>query len=536
MEFIEEHASLVRWYVICAALSYILMTVVAPLVFNKIGGIDLKQKIWHILVPIAFMWLVLVALYCIKIFLSHNLIPNLVSFLKKRLFELYLEKHESHFNESEVTAHMTQLFDVVENIKSLFIWMIDTVMPMSILMVCVNLYLFYASPGLGVLNLIANSIIVCYVKSVIQSINEILSKQQHQFLNLVGNIDEKFSNLMNIYLNDKIKDSVEEYMDIDNEYTMQCKENNKKVQISIFTVRSIMYSYAGIAILYMYWSLLQDKIEQSEVVSTVIIIFFYCSTIDILADRTLVTSKEITTILASDHLFKKEITEETKSPFSNEMGEIECTDLVFYYRKDNPILNQCTFHIKSDEKVALLGKTGSGKSTLVKLILGFYRIQEGTIKINGQDINTIDLKELRKHIHYINQKTNLFHESILNNMKYGNHSTDEQVIALLKQYNLIDIFGDESQLQRMVEKHGSNISAGMQKVIIVVRGILHPCKVLIMDEPFTSIDTKTRNNILQLIKNETVGKTLLIITHDMNGLDQVMDRCINMLDLNHIEK
>jgi ATP-binding cassette subfamily B protein len=383
------------------------------------------------------------------------------------------------------------------------------------------------------LNVIANLIILVYIRNSLDKINEVLNRQQEQFFRLVSTIDEKFSNLMNIYLNDTIQESVQDYLDIDYTYTEGSKKNNKDIQVSIFTVRSIMYTYAAIAVLIMYWQLLKGEISQSDIVTTVVIIFFYCSAIDNLADRTVTTSKEITTIFASEALFTKQ-KQHNRLPLSSISGEIECKQLHFQYKSTNPILNDCNFHLKAGEKVALLGQTGCGKSTLVKLILGFYPIQEGTIVFDGRDISTIDLKDLRKQVHYINQKTNLFHDTIMNNIRYGNDISQEQVLSMLRKYDLVKVFGTEEDLTRMVEKHGSNISAGMQKVIIVIRGIFHQCKVLMMDEPFTSIDTDTRSKILQIIKNETPGKTLLIITHDMNGLEEVMDRCVHMKELNHI--
>ena len=116
----------------------------------------------------------------------------------------------------------------------------------------------------------------------------------------------KFSNLMNIYLNDTIQESVQDYLDIDYTFTEGSKKNNKDIQVSIFTVRSIMYTYAAIAVIIMYWQLLKGEISQSDIVTTVVIIFFYCSAIDNLADRTVTTSKEITTIFASEALFTKQ--------------------------------------------------------------------------------------------------------------------------------------------------------------------------------------------------------------------------------------
>jgi ATP-binding cassette subfamily B protein len=191
-----------------------------------------------------------------------------------------------------------------------------------------------------------------------------------------------------------------------------------------------------------------------------------------------------------------------------------------------------SLHVSPNEKIVIVGQTGCGKSTLVKILLGFYPIQEGSIQIDGHDLQSIHVHDIRSAIHYINQQTILFNDTLLENMKYGTDATDDDIRSLLQRYNLLTVFGDSEQcLDRMVETQGSNISAGMQKVILVVRGILRSCKVLIMDEPFTSVDTNTRSKILQLITHETKNKTVMIITHDMNGLETIMNRCVTMKEL-----
>jgi ABC-type multidrug transport system fused ATPase/permease subunit len=531
-EFISEHRSLVMSYLISASLFFIMVTIVVPLTVGSIGAVDMKNdSVVPAVAKISSVAALMMGLFILKTYTSHQLIPTLVSYIKKKLFRIYLQKHEIHFKDADVSSHITQLLEVVETIKTLFIWCIDTVLPVLFLSVCVNLVIGYYVPVLGVLYTCVNLVLYQYVYYAGNKILDVLSEQQKQFMKLISTVGEKFSNLMNIYLHNKINDSVAEYEEIDNLYTEQYKENNKSIQSYIFTVRSTAYSFALISVLYMYYLVSKNQLPVSTFITVSAIIFFYCNNMDLVFDRTVITTKEISSILLNEALFTMPVSNTVEEQHVITNGEINIQNLSFRYN-ENYLFKNMSLHVSPNEKIVIVGQTGCGKSTLIKILLGFYPIQEGSIQIDGHDLQTIHIHKIRSSIHYINQQTILFNDTLLENMKYGTDSSDDDIISLLQRYELLTVFGDSVQsLDRIVEKQGTNISAGMQKVILVVRGILRPCKVLIMDEPFTSVDTNTRSKILQLITHETTNKTVMIITHDMNGLETIMNRCVTMKEL-----
>ena len=148
----------------------------------------------------------------------------------------------------------------------------------------------------------------------------------------------------------------------------------------------------------------------------------------------------------------------------------------------------------------------------MKILLGFYKPQKGSILINNIDIQNINVNSLRKKINYINQKTLLLNDTIINNMKYGNNKSTKEIVDILNKYDLLKLF--KNSLDDQVDISGKNISFGMQKVIFLMRGILKNSDVYIFDEPLTGIDKNTRFNVIKLIDDYTKNKTLIIITHD----------------------
>ena len=178
-----------------------------------------------------------------------------------------------------------------------------------------------------------------------------------------------------------------------------------------------------------------------------------------------------------------------------------------------------------------MGRSGSGKTTLMKMLVGLYKPEEGTITIDGVDINKMDIDYLRTEVNYINQNTKLFEDTIVYNMRYGNNISEKELINKLKKYNLLQVFSDlPDGINANAGLNGGNLSGGMQKVTILMRGLLKPGKIIVLDEPLAGLDKNTISNVINMIMQETKGKTLLVITCD-NAILPYMDEVVNINDL-----
>ena len=153
----------------------------------------------------------------------------------------------------------------------------------------------------------------------------------------------------------------------------------------------------------------------------------------------------------------------------------------------------------------ITGKSGRGKTTLIKLLLKLQKLDDGDILVSGKSIKNINSDLIRKKIIYVNQKTNLFNDTILNNIKYGNNVSEDIIIDLIKKYDI----------QLDVNANGKSASLGMQKMAIILRGLLKPdYDTIILDEPTASVDILNKDRVMNMILELTQDKTVIIISHD----------------------
>ena len=217
-----------------------------------------------------------------------------------------------------------------------------------------------------------------------------------------------------------------------------------------------------------------------------------------------------------EHVFNRKNKRNISSGITN--GAVEFRDVYFRYNKDktNWLFEEFNLELEAGEKYAIIGQSGRGKTTLMKMLAGLYKPEKGAIYIDDVDMKSLDLEYLRENVNYVNQRTNMFNESIMYNMLYGNpDATEEQVITLLKKYDLMKVFEElPDGLTSNAGINGGNLSGGMQRITMLMRGMMKPCKILIMDEPTTGLDKKTTAKVKDLIVEETDGKTLIIITHE----------------------
>ncbi len=218
----------------------------------------------------------------------------------------------------------------------------------------------------------------------------------------------------------------------------------------------------------------------------------------------------------------KEADEGKDTDFSieNIRGEIEFNDIEFSYTPENKVLNGFSLKVNPGEKIAIVGATGSGKTTVVNLLTRFYDIDKGEIKLDGKDVFTLPKNTLRSAIGIVLQDSVIFSDTIENNIKYGkeNASIDE-VIKAAKMAG-VDSFVKKlpEGYKTILSESGANLSQGQRQLICIARAILNDPKILILDEATSNIDTRTEMNIQKAMIALMKNRTSLIIAHRLSTI------------------
>ena len=204
----------------------------------------------------------------------------------------------------------------------------------------------------------------------------------------------------------------------------------------------------------------------------------------------------------------------------NSDGIISFEHVNFSYVEGKKVLSDFNLEVKAGQKVALVGATGSGKTTVVNLLMRFYDIDSGSIKIDGVDIKDIDCNNLRKNTAIVLQDTVLFSDTIKNNLKYSNEdATDKQIIeaaTLSNCHNMIMQMKDGYDTK--LSEGGHNISQGQRQLLSIGRAFLAKPKILILDEATSSVDTRTEKHIQDAMTNLMKNRTSLIIAHRLSTI------------------
>ena len=217
----------------------------------------------------------------------------------------------------------------------------------------------------------------------------------------------------------------------------------------------------------------------------------------------------------------KELINEEIEEFINSndeiIGSIEFKNVSFSYNNDKEILKNINFKINNGEKIAIVGPTGSGKTTIIQLLLKFYNINSGSILIDGKNINDINTNILRDNIKVVLQDAHLNNENIKDVLKYSNDVSDMEIKDLLKRINIKPNFlGMNDKLENITSI--DNLSNGQKQIISMIRAMLSNPKIVILDEATSDVDSLTEKNIESSINELTKGKTSIIIAHRLSTI------------------
>ena len=217
-------------------------------------------------------------------------------------------------------------------------------------------------------------------------------------------------------------------------------------------------------------------------------------------------------------------------------GDISFSGIQFSYptRPEVQVLNNIDLTIPKGQKIALVGHSGAGKSTIVQLLMKFYPVDRGAITIGGQDISQLDVQSLRSHIGIVPQEVILFGGSIEENIKYGKpDATHEEVVEAAKKANALDFIQKfPDKFETTVGERGIKLSGGQRQRIAIARAVLKDPDILILDEATSSLDAESEHLVQQALNQLMEGRTTIIIAHRLATIRSV--DCIYVLDKGEI--
>ena len=218
-------------------------------------------------------------------------------------------------------------------------------------------------------------------------------------------------------------------------------------------------------------------------------------------------------------------------------GNVEMKHVSFGYDPDQMIIHDFSCDVKEGQKVAIVGPTGAGKTTMVKLLMRFYDVNSGEILIDGHNVRDFNRSELREMFGMVLQDTWLFHGTIMENIRYGRlDATDEEVIAAAKAAHAHHfIMAQPGGYQMVLNEETSNISQGQKQLLTIARAILADNKILILDEATSSVDTRTEERIQKAMDNLMKGRTSFVIAHRLSTIKDA-DLILVMKDGDIIEQ
>ncbi len=247
---------------------------------------------------------------------------------------------------------------------------------------------------------------------------------------------------------------------------------------------------------------------------------------------------------SAERLYNLSTIDPEESPFSfkdrhklNHIDLIEFKNLSFSYDENNQVLNDINFKIKSNQFIAFVGQSGSGKTSIIKLLLKLFNPSKGSIYINGIDINSIDTQTLRKLISYVDQEGFLFNRSLYENLTYNYESLNSENLIndYINEFSLDPLISNLSDgLNSKISEDSSNLSGGEKQRICIIRELLKKSSVLILDEYTSSLDTITENKIQSKLMNLAKNKMIIMIAHKLSTIKNA-DKIFVLDDGNIVE-
>ena len=485
------------------------------------GGIDF-DVVHTILLTVLALYIVSALCNFLQAYIMSTITQKYTYQMRKRISDKIHKLPFKYFDDKthgEVLSIVTNDVDTLQmsfnQALTQLITSITTIIGVLIMMLSINVTMTL----IALIMIPVSSIVMMFI---IKKSQPYFLKNQEYLAEVNGNVEEMYSG-HNII---KAFNAEDYFMNIFNENNKKLYEAGWKSQFFGGIMHPIMrfisnLGYVSVAIVGGYFAI-KGRITVGNIQSFISYTKNFTQPIDQIAQ----VSNQIQSMVAAaervfDFLDAPEEEYETKD-FNVESieGNVEFKNVKFGYNEDKIVIKDFSAKIKAGQKVAIVGPTGAGKTTIVKLLMHFYDVNDGEILIDGHNIDEYDIHDIRKSFSMVLQDTWLYSGTIMENLRYGNlDATDEEVINAAKIANVHHFIKTLPDGYNMViDEEMNNISQGQKQLLTIARAILANSKILILDEATSNVDTRTEELIQEAMDKLTVGKTSFIIAHRLSTI------------------
>jgi ABC-type multidrug transport system fused ATPase/permease subunit len=270
--------------------------------------------------------------YITKTTIENKLFPEFLSYTRQQLFKLFLEKNKTDFNDASISSDITRILEVTRYMKDVFAWVCQYIIPVSILTIFINLYFVYKMPLLGAVNFISNTTIIKYILSSYQKLIDNSNKRETKYMEMVTTLDENFNNLLNIYLNNQVDETISKNKETEDEYISIYKEQNDEVLLFINKFKAINYMFTVISMILIYK---MHTLDTKEFVNIILIFSFYMTLFENLSEDVPGYIMMIGNIRNAEPFLEGIYTTEPKHILDKYEGNIHFDNITFKYNKKN---------------------------------------------------------------------------------------------------------------------------------------------------------------------------------------------------------
>ena len=522
--FLYNHKITLLIYTIFILLTHPLESIIIPNLFSSLFK-SLKENISNDIlfnffknIGILMMITNISQIICSKI--DSYMMPRFNEYVTNYLFEKILYFYEDNYADLELGKILARLNALPTILRELSTDLFNWVIPKLFTIIIINFYFFYYDTTLGLISFMFIISLGYYNFNKYKKCIDLSTAKYLSLENKAESIQDKLSNLYSIFSSSKVNDEITDFKKIsesfrqDQENALLCSnklKNNNNVATLIFFI--IVLSY----IAYIFNN---NKIDQETLVKLYMILMTYVPCLNTIVIYLPDYTNHMGILYSINNYVKLINIDNSKKPdIIISEGKIDVTNLTFGYTKEKNIFDNFNLLINSNQKISIIGPSGNGKSTLIKLIMGYFKVPNNTIFIDNQDINKYNLCSLRKQISFINQNTKLFNKSIYENIQYGTNLSKAEIDKLIQKYNLSLVFNNINGFNTNVGVNGDSLSGGQKQIIQLLRCYKKNNKIIILDEPTSALDDNTKVIINNIIKKISKNSTLIIITHDTSNLD-----------------